>query len=96
MPSKKANVSVIIEPEVHQILKEFCKESETTVSSFIAGILEESAPRLKYLTKEIRKVTQATENERKALIEKYSDVEKNLYNALKNVPLNPTTEENNA
>lgn len=93
MPSKKANVSMIMDPAVHKIIKEYCQEMGITVSSFISGILEDSAPKLKYLTKEIRRLKKATMDERNALVEKYTDIERVLTKTLDDLEMKSTSDE---
>ena len=84
---------MIMDSAVHKIIKEYCQEMGITMSSFISGILEDSAPKLKYLTKEIRRLKKATMDERNALVEKYTDIERVLTKTLDDLEMKSTSDE---
>ena len=51
MPTKKPRVNVTLEPEVYQALKEFQQATNSSISSFIASIVQEALPAIRGLTK---------------------------------------------
>lgn len=54
MPTKKPRLYVTLEPEVHKALKELQEATGASSSSFVAGILQESLPMIKGITKAAR------------------------------------------